>query len=346
MKKFIAKVSGKKQPQEPAGRITTDTLAEHREKVLAGGRKFKYPVQYQRHRLVINAIIIGVAALVILIGAGWYLLYPAQNTSEFIYRVTKVVPVPVATIDGEPVRYSDYLMKYRSAVHYLTEKEQVDTTTEDGKRQLDFVKSQSMQDAIADAYASKLARNLDIEVTNEELETFLLQQRQSTEQEVTESSYNSVIEDYYGWTPDEYRETMKKKLLRQKVAFAVDEDAKKLTENIDKRIAGGQVALETIASELNAQSPNSVEFTPEAWVPKTNLDGGLATAAMDLQKGTVSKAIKTTSGNGYYYVKLIDTNATQVQYSTLLIPLRSFTTQLEAAQTDDKLTKYIQIEDL
>ncbi len=34
--------------------ITNETVSEYRERILAGGRKFKYPVQYARHRLVIK----------------------------------------------------------------------------------------------------------------------------------------------------------------------------------------------------------------------------------------------------------------------------------------------------
>ena len=48
-----------------------ETVAEHRERILAGGRKFKYPVQYARHRLVINAILVTLAALVLLAVIGW-----------------------------------------------------------------------------------------------------------------------------------------------------------------------------------------------------------------------------------------------------------------------------------
>jgi len=180
MKKLLSKVRRNKEPEQPASRITNDTLAEHRERVLAGGRKFKYPVQYQRHRLVINAIIIGVVAVILLIASLWYLLYSAQNTSEFTYRVTKIIPVPVAIIDGEPVRYSDYLMKYRSGEHYLVEKEQIDIKTTDGKNQLNYIKAQALNDAIADAYAHKLAEQLDIQVTNADLEAFLKQQRKSS----------------------------------------------------------------------------------------------------------------------------------------------------------------------
>ena len=36
----------KKQPKELPKRITNDTVAQHREKVLAAGRKHKYPIQY------------------------------------------------------------------------------------------------------------------------------------------------------------------------------------------------------------------------------------------------------------------------------------------------------------
>ena len=347
MKKLLSKVRGKKQPEEPQGRITTDTLAEHRERVLAGGRKFKYPVQYQRHKLVINTIIIAVAALVILVGLGWYLLYPGQNSSEFMYRVTKVVPVPVAMVDGQPVAYSDYLMKFRSAEHYLTEKEQVDVSTEDGKRQLDYVKSQSMDDAIADAYAAKLAAEKNIEVTDADLETFLKQQRQSSDgSEVSEATYNSVIKDYYGWSPDEYRDAMKSKLLRQKVAFAVDDTAQKTADAIQTQLSSGQTNLETIANALNAQTKGAVSYTPPAWVPKNNRDGGLATAAAGLQKGQISKALKTSSGDGYYYVQLVDINDTQVEYAYIHVPLTTFNDQLKALEKDGKLTKYIKVDDV
>lgn len=333
----------KKQPQEPTGRITNDTLAEHRERVLAGGRKFKYPVQYQRHKLVFNAVIIGVVAVILVIVTGWYLLFSVQNTSEFMYRVTKVVPVPVAVVDGEPVRYSDYLMKYRSAEHYLLNKEQIDGNSQDGKSQLSYVKTQAMDDAIADAYASKLARELDIEVTDADLETFLKQQRQSSDGEVSEVTYNAVINDYYGWSPSEYREAMQSKLLRQKVAFAVDANAEDVTKRIEVLVKDGGTDLQVVADSLNADKENTVTFMPAAWVPKSNQDGGLAQAAAKLEKGQISTPVKTTSGEGYYFVKLIDSNETHIQYEYLQVPLTEFDTRLNQIAEDDKLNTFIDI---
>ena len=334
---------GKKQPVEQTTRITTDTLAEHREQVLAGGRKFKYPIQYQRHRLVINTVIIAFIALVLLIGIGWYLLYVAKNTSEFMYRVTKVVPVPVAIVDGQPVAYSDYLMKYRSAAHYLTEKEQIDVNSNDGKSQLAYVQTKAMDDAIADAYAVKLADDHHITVSDADLEVFLKQQRASNDGEVSEATYETVIKDYYNWTQAEFREAMKDKLLRQKVAYAVDTDRAKLVKQLQPRLAVSGVDLSSIAAELNAKKDNTASYMPPEWVPKSNQDGGLAKAAASLKKGEVSSAVKTTSGNGYYFVRLVDSNETQVQYEYLFIPLQTFDNMLAKVKKDNKLTTFITI---
>jgi hypothetical protein len=344
MKKLSKLRLKKKQPEEPAGRITTDTLAEHRQQVLAGGRKFKYPVQYARHKLVVNAIIIIVATIIILLGVGYWLLYQAQNTSDFMYRVTKVVPVPVAEVDGESVRYSEYLMKFRSNLHYLVEKEQVDITTEDGKRQVEFIKDQAMHDALADAYAAKIAKEKDLQVSSAELEAYLKQQRQSSDgNEVSESTYNAVILDYYGWSPDEYQQAMKTKLLRQKVAYAVDQNAETVSKNVETNISAASADLSTVANAINADGKKSVVFWPAAWVPVDNQDGGLAAAAAKLDIGEVSKPIKTTSGDGYYYVKLVDKNETQVRYEYIQVPLTTFEEMLAKAETDNKISQYIDI---
>ncbi|HWT39742.1 MAG TPA: SurA N-terminal domain-containing protein [Dongiaceae bacterium] len=346
MKKVIAKLRARKQPKEPEGRITTDTLAEHRERVLAGGRKFKYPVQYARHKLVINAIIISAAAVLFFIALGWYLLYPAQNNSDFMYRVTKVVPVPVAIIDGQQVRYSDYLMKYRSAAHYLVEKEQIDTKSEDGKRQLDYVKSQAMADAVADAYAVKLARQLNITVSDSDLQAYLKQQRQSSDGEVSESTYDSVIMDYYGWSPDEYQDAMRSKLLRQEVSYAIDTNASSRAKEVESKISSGTTDLKAITDTLNAENQGAAEYGTPAWVPRNNQDGGLALAAAKLQKGQVSTAVKSTTDGGYYYVKLIDSNDSQIEYEYIHIPLTKFSTQLKEVENSGKLTKFIAVSDV
>jgi hypothetical protein len=225
MKQVLQKLRKQKKAETPS-RITNDTVTEHRKRVLAGGRKFKYPLQYSKHKLVINTVIISILAIIAVTVFGWWQLYPQQNTTDFAYRVTSVVPLPVAKVDGAHVRYSDYLMQLRGSRHYLEQREPASLVGDDGVRQLEFLKQQALRDAIADTYARQLARDRGISVSDDELNTALRKQRQSGDGEISERTYNAVIQDFYGWSPDEYARALRAKLLRQKVLFAVDDTAK------------------------------------------------------------------------------------------------------------------------
>ena len=233
-RKMLRKLRRKKsdEAQPTPLRITNDTVVEHRERILAGGRRFKYPLQYARHKLVINTIVLSFIALILLVTLGWFHLYKWQNTGDFIYRVTKVIPVPVAYIDGEPVRYSDYLVRYRGSAHYLERKEQANLASTDVEDQLTYFKQQAMRDALIDAYAAKLARERNIKVTDEELESVIERHRQQIGDQLSDRAYDAVALDYYNWSPEELRERLRATYLRQKVAYAVDEIAKKQVEDL------------------------------------------------------------------------------------------------------------------
>lgn len=345
MKKLFNKRRQRKEESQQPSRITTDTLAEHRERILAGGRRFKYPVQYQRHKLVFNAIIVAVGAIILSAALGWWQLYIVQNSSEFMYRVTRVIPVPVASIDGEAVRYSDYLVKYRSALHYRQEKERIDLTTEDGQRQADLDKVGSLNDAIADAYARKLAREHNITISDVALEEALKSELAATGQ--TETAYYSTISDWYGWSPDEYREIKRVKLLRQQVAFAIDDTAQSIAQEVGNEIKAGQTDLQKLASSLNKNDTQVVVFGAFGWLRRDNQDDGLTAAAANLKKGQISEAVRSTTGEGYYYVKLLDSNDEQVKYEFIQIPLTTFKTQLQTTlDTAEKTKRYITMPDV
>jgi hypothetical protein len=342
MKNPLNKFLKKKNEPLPS-KITSDTVIQHREQVLAGGRKFKYPIQYAKHKLVFNAIIISVLALVAVIIVGWWQLYPAQNTSNFMYRVTKFIPVPVAKIDGQFVSYSDYLMKYLSSIHYLKEKEQLNLNTDDGRRQIDYVKQQSLKDAIADSYAMKLAKKMNISVSDSELQAFLVSQRQSSGLEISEQSYDAVILEYYDWSPAEYAHATRNKLIRQKVSFAMDDVANKLIDQVSDKVQS-TADLKAIVDSINADSDVKLETGSSGWVPKDNQDGGLAAAAQGLEENQISKAIKSANGDAYYFVKLIDLSDTQVSYEYIKVPLTVFSKAFDEIMKSNKVQKYISVQ--
>ncbi|MEI6228581.1 MAG: SurA N-terminal domain-containing protein [Candidatus Saccharibacteria bacterium] len=343
MKKLFNKLI--KKPEEPeSSRITSETLSRHRESILAGGRKFKYPIQYARHKLVINAIIISIIALILVAVVGWWQLYPSQNTSDFMYRITRVLPLPVAEVDRQPVLYGDYLMKYISSVYYLEQKEQVNLKTEDGKRQVLYIKQESMNDAISNAYAQKLADKLKLSISDVELETFLKAQRQSAEGEISQQTYDASTLEYLGWTPDEYRYSIKKDLLRRKVSYEVDKNASDVAQKAGDAIANNSaIDLKTLSSDLSTQTGLAVNYGASGLVPKSNQDGGLAMEAAKLSKGKASSVVKPTTGDGYYFVKLTDINDSQVNYEYIHIPLTEFVNQLKGVTDSGKVKKYISL---
>ena len=75
--------------------ITQANLEESREEILAKGKKFKYPFQYAKHRVVINTLLICVTVLIAFVVVGWAELYKVQSTSEVAFRFTKVLGLPL-----------------------------------------------------------------------------------------------------------------------------------------------------------------------------------------------------------------------------------------------------------
>ncbi len=329
-----------KASQAPS-RITNETVAEHRERILAGGRRFKYPIQYARHHLVFNTIIITVTALILIVVLGWWQLYVMQNTSTFFYRVTRVLPLPVASVDGEMVKYGDYLMYYNSSAHYLQQSEQVDLNSEDGKRQIDYVKRKSMDNVEADAYAEKLAKQLNITVSDDRVNQIISEDRDTANGRISQETYDASALSVLGWSPEEYRQDAKSKLIRQEVSYAIDTIAKQKEEKAAGLLAAPNVNFDTVAVQLGGDGDAKVTSGISGLVPRTNRDGGLSAAAVKLNIGQISGVVKTTTGDGYYFVKLLERNDSQINYAYIKIPLTAFNEQLSSLKSSNKVHEYI-----
>ena len=266
-----------------------------------------------------------------------------QNSSDFFYRITRVVPLPVASIDGEAVPYSNYLVGYRSQAHYLEFKEGVNLQAADSKSQLDYIKRKAMDDAIADAYAAKIARANQIRITDQELNDAMVRQRQSRDGTASEETYGAIIRDHFNWTLQEAREVTSRKLLRQNVSYAIDANA---TKDRDAIVAKLQTEkdFDKVAAAIGGSGTAKIEPGVRQFVPRNNQDGGLAAMAATLQKGQISNAFKSTSGDGYYIVKLLDVdNDSRISYAYLKIPLTEFTSRLSKAKAENKVSEYITI---
>lgn len=320
-----------------------EKVEERRDEVLSRGRKFKYPMQYAKHRLVIQTVIISVVAIVGMVAIGWFMLYRVQDTGDMVYRITQVIPVPVAEVDGEKVRYSDYLMIYRS--NLITAEQQggqLGTIEEGDMMRADYHQA-ALSAAVEYTYALKLGKELGIEVTNEEIDAAFDEHRKVGGIDRSEEGFLKIVKDNFGMTKSEYRRMLYLSLMRAKVAQAVDEAALEMADQVDSLLAGNNGDLRAVAEALGEEVV-TYEETGKL-VDNMNVDEGRSDKAMSLEPGQVSTRFLSNNGDGYYYVKLVEKNDTQVNYTSMKIAFSEFEQMVADLYAQDKVHVYINLED-
>ena len=271
----------------------------------------------------------------------WYQLYQAQNTSEFVYRFTTILPFPIAKVDGEEALYSDYLMEYRANMQIAnTKKDEIE-----GANNISALstlnKSKAMKNAIANAYAQKKAREFGISVSDKEISEAFDAQRKIQNTELTESALYKIAADNYNLSPSEYRRMfIELPLLRRKVTAQIDKTAENLKNEVSKYLSENANNFSKAVEHFG----DKIEYAKPGKVRKTNIDGGRSKIAAGLKVGEVSKPFISNSGDGYYIVKLIEKTDNEVSYESIKIKFTEFNKQLEQLERDGKIQKYIKVD--
>lgn len=339
LKKKILKKSNTQETQ--VAKITNTTLEEQRKEILNKGKKFKYPVQYSKNRLVGNALIIALVILITGSGLLWYQLYQAQNTGEFIYRFTTVIPFPVANVDGDNALYRDYLMEYRANMQIANAKKDEIESANNVKALSVLNKNKAMKNAIANAYAQKKAREMGISVSEKEIDEAFDAQRKTQNTELTESALYKIAADNYGLSPSEYRRMfIELPLLRRKVTAEIDKNAATTRDEVVKYLNDNSNDFSKAAEQFG----DKIEYNKPGKVRKTNIDGGRSKVASQLNVGEVSKPFISNAGDGYYIVKLIEKNDNEISYESIKIKFTEFNSQLEKLEKEGKVKKYIKVD--
>lgn len=328
----------KKTPKAKAlpARITNDTVAAHREKVLAGGRRHKYPRQYTKHKLVWNTLILSGVGLALLCVMVWVQLYVWRSTGDVMYRVVRILPLPVASVDGYGVRYSDYLLYHRSTLAGL--KFQGRAESDMPADQAAFHREQAMDRAVQAAYVEQLARQLGVVVGRERVDEFVAGLR--NERKMSEKAYAASIKEQLNLSIDEWHRVIYLALLRQDVMFAYDDQAKQVAAEVQSRLSQGS-SLRDIAGELG----DAVQFVDAVTVPVANNDGGLTKAASAVSIGTVSGSVRTAAGENYYFIHRLPTDEPDaVQYAHLIVPVQALTKKLTELKEQQKIRHYISLQ--
>lgn len=332
MIKFQKKKTDKKTEQEK--------VDERREEVLAKGRKFKYPLQFAKHKLVRNAIIIAFVAAGILTFVGWGMLYKMQSTDDVIYRMTRVLPVAVADVDGEKVMFSDYLMFYRSSIQSVQQQSGALDDSQDAENLKKQYKRAALDEVEKLTFAIKIAKEKGIKVGKDEIDEAFVLHRNVGGAERSEESFLKVIAENFGLSRSEYERMLKLSLIREKVQIAIDESANRVADKIEKKLSENGNDFEKIRDEFGSEI---IYEETGGLVDAKNIDGGRANRAISLQKGENSGKFVSSNGDGYYFVKLLDKTDTEVNYQSIKVVFSEFEKEFLELKNSEKINEYIEV---
>ena len=317
-----------------------EKVDERREEVLATGRKFKYPLQWTKHRIVVSTILIAVVTIAVVVTAGWLALYRFNMTDDMLFRITKILPVSVAKVDDERVRFSDYLMFYRSSITSIERQ----SGQVDNESSLDALRAQYKRAALTEAekytYAVKLARENDITVSDENVVEEFERHLHIGGIERSEESFVKIIEDNFGLDKGEYERMLYLTLLKAKVEEKIDKKAEETANKVEKMLSENGGDYKAVAEALG----DEIEYEETGgYVSAQNIDGGRASEAIKLEPGGQSGKFVSINGDGYYFVKLIAKTDTEVNFVSIKVPFTEFRTEFDKLREDGKISEFIEI---
>lgn len=330
--KLLSKKEDKKTEKEK--------VEERREEILAKGRKFKYPFQWTRHRIVVNTILIALVVFAMIFVGGWLALYRIGMTDELLFNITKVVPLSVASVDGEPVRFSDYLMFYRSSMTSI-ERQSGSQFDENSFNELRAeYKRSALTEAEKYAYATRLARELDITVSPEEVATEFDRHLKIGGVDRSEEGFIKIIKDNFGLDKSEYERMLYLTLIKAKVEMEIDKTANQTAAQVESILASNSNDYQAVVDQLGDKI---IYEETGGLVDSKNIDGGRASEAMKLEPDQSSGRFVSMNGDGYYFVKLINKTDTEVNFVSIKVPFTEFAKQFEGLKADGKISEYINL---
>jgi len=327
--------------EQPIPRITNNTVSQHREEVLSGAKKYVYPLKHSRHKIVIISVSIVVAVFIGFMTYTLLNLYKFQNSSKFMYQVTKIVPFPVARVGGHFVSYENYLFELRHYIHYFEKQQEVDFNSTSGKDQLKEQKKRSLDLVVNEAYIKKIAQEKKITVSNEEItkqiELLKSQNRLGGDNKV----FENVLQDFWGWDINDFRRSISNEILKNKVIQALDptvmQEANKALAEIKSGKDFSAVAKEYSDDETTKEKGGELGFL----VSKSdrNIPPQTAEVLFNLKPGEVSKVIDL--GYGLEIIKNISVQGDKIKAARIFFAYKDTDSYLDNYKEQQKARVYI-----
>jgi hypothetical protein len=314
-------------------RITNETVAEHREELLRGARKYIYPLEHARHRIIVTSAWILAAAVILFFAYTGLALYKFQSTSTFLYYVTQAIPFPAAKAGPSFVSYESYLFELRHYTHYYQSQQQVDFNSTAGKQQLAAFKKQAMQEVIDDAYVKQLASKYHVSVSNQDVDNEVQLVRDQNRLGSSNQEFANVLKEFWGWSISDFERELKSQLLAQKVVAVLDTGTQNRAASVLAQLqSGGNFAkLAQQYSDDTTTKNNGGQYS--GLIDNTNQDipPQVLNVLLTLQPGHISGIINT--GYSLEIDQVISNNDGKIQAAHIVFNFKSINTYIQPLET-------------
>ncbi|HEY5442701.1 MAG TPA: SurA N-terminal domain-containing protein [Candidatus Saccharimonadales bacterium] len=324
-------------------RITNETVGEHREEVLSSARKYIYPLQHSKHRVVRTSI-----GLLVLVIVAFFLfcgldLYKFQGTSGFIYDVTTVVPFPVAKAGPHWISYESYLFELRRNMHYYQTQQQSNFSTKSGKAQLARLKSQAMAQTVQDAYVKDLAAQYHVGVSNQAVDNQVALVRSQNRLGSSARTFREVLDEFWGWNEADFKRELKQQLLTQAVVAKLDTATAQRAQATLKQLQGGAdfATLAGQVSEDPTTKGNGGQYASALTLNDPQVPPAVTAVLFNLKPGQISGVIN--AGYTLNIAKLLDRSGSTLHGAHMQFNFQPVTTYTKPFQAKQPPHYYIKL---
>ncbi len=322
-------------------RITTDTIAAHREEVLAGARKYIYPLQHAKHRIITITAGLLIAGVIGFFTYCTLALYRFHSTSTFMYRVTQVIPFPVARAGGDFISYESYLFEIRHYTHYYETQLKTDFSDAANKPQLTAFKKQALDRVIDDAYKKKLAAKYNVTVSDQQINDQITMLRAQNRLGSSDQVFEDVLQDYWGWSVDDFKRSLRDQLLGQNLVATLDTETNQRAATAHEELKAGADFKATVEkySDDQATKTNGGDI---GVIERTNRDmsAQMVEALYKLKPGQFSDIINI--GYGLEIVKNVETTGdNRIHAAHIVFSFKDVSSYLNDLKDQQKANAYI-----
>lgn len=264
-----------------------------------------------------------------------------------MYRVTQVIPFPVARAGGNFISYENYLFELRHYMHYYEVKQKRDFSGDSGnKQQLDDYKAKSLDKVINDNYIKKIAKENNIRVEESEVDDVIVIARNQNRLGGSTKSYEDSLKEYYGWTVNDFKRVIRAKLLEEKVNAFLDTDSKTKLDAATQALSSGTAFADVVKqySEEESTKANGGEFgvvepSSTAISPQTG------DVLFKQKPNEVSKPIIISYDTGYAYeiIKTLENSSDKAKGAHIIIRIKDINEFLNDKKEKQPAERYIKL---